>query len=177
MRDGGWPDAGPAITQIKQGLEAAALLRHAKCLDPAAFFGHAYFHPHVRVRTHTRAMTAIFPPSCVLAHMQAIRLESLLCRHARTRDTCRPGPCFSSSVEPCGYVGRFAASPSTRRSRGGPRIPLGAACSSGAGPARRQPTARADGSRHSSCGARAGQGAQRCPSVRSLFVPLVRLAM
>jgi hypothetical protein len=55
--------------------------------------------------------------TCVYAHMQAMRLESLLCPHTRTLDTCRLGPCFSSSVEPCGYVGRFAASPSSRRSR------------------------------------------------------------
>jgi hypothetical protein len=67
-------------------------------------------------RTHTRAMRAVFPPSCVRAHAGDAS-RKFFHPHARARDTCRLVPCFSSSVEPCGYVGRFAASPNSRRSR------------------------------------------------------------
>ena len=90
------------------------------------FFRHGYFNPHPRrrlpaywcnlstftyTRTRMRAITAIFLPSCVRAHMQAMRLKAC---SALTRAPVIPvafGPCFSSFVEPCEYVRRFAASP------------------------------------------------------------------
>lgn len=72
------------------------------------------------------------PPLCVRAcpHV-GDAFRKLFRPHARTRDTCRLGPCFSASVEPCGYGGRFAASPSSRRSRVRPPHSPGRRCFTG----------------------------------------------
>lgn len=168
-----------------------ALLQITK-LGAWPFFGHGYFHPHARLRTHapacvlvqyfhphvhvrahTRAMTAIFPPSCVRAHMQAMRLES---HSTLTRAPAIPVALAPAPRPPSSHVDMLVASPprpAVDAPGCGLRILLDAAHSLGAEPAHRKPTPRDDGSRHSSCGVCAGPGAPHYPSWRSWYVALL----